>query len=88
MRSDSLEIIFKNSFNVCSSFFAPSNNVSAKPLIDVIGVFNSCDTLATNSLLKFSSFLRFVISCNTITIPYKFFFVLERIGTQDVSKYF
>ena len=88
IRFDSFKIIFKNISRDCSSFFAPSIKVSANPLIEVIGVLSSCETFATNSRLKFSNFFRLVISCNTTTIPWSFFFDLLKMGIQETSKYF
>ena len=50
------EIIVKNLFLVSSSKLSVIFKVSTKPFIDVIGVFNSWLTFATNSFLIFSNF--------------------------------
>ena len=49
--------------------YSLSSKVSAYPIIDVIGVFNSCDTSATNSFRILSSFTCSVISCITAITP-------------------
>ena len=53
-RSACLAMICRNRMRVVGMSIAPSNSVSTKPLIDAIGVFNSCDTLATKSWRTFS----------------------------------
>ena len=69
--SDSLSIISKNLFLV--SLSSTYLNVSENPFIEVNGVFNSCETFATNSLLMFSNLLISVISSTEITTPIVFF---------------
>ena len=48
-------MIWRNRRASIGSSLAPSRRVSTKPLIDAIGVFSSCDTLATKSRRMFSS---------------------------------
>ena len=64
----SVAITFKNLFSVSLSY-SPSSKVSAYPIIDVIGVFNSCDTSATNSFCILSNFACSVISWITAITP-------------------
>ena len=46
-----------------------SSSVSTKPLIEVIGVRSSCETLATKSRRTFSKCRSRVTSCSTISTP-------------------
>ena len=67
IRLASEDITPKNFVSITLSW-SVSSKVSAYPIIDVIGVFNSCDTSATNSFLILSNFTCSVISCiRTIT---------------------
>ena len=51
------------------SSMAPSRRVSTKPLMLVIGVLSSCDTLATKSRRMFSSRRIWVMSFSTTSMP-------------------
>ena len=57
-----LEIMFKNFIALSLSSIEPFKRVSRKPLIDVIGVFSSCETFATKSFFIVSRVKIFVIS--------------------------
>ena len=54
-RSACRPIILRNFFSDSGSCIAPSKRVSTKPLIEVMGVRSSCDTLATKSVRTCSS---------------------------------
>ena len=61
-----LAIISRNRFASSGLSIAPSWSVSTNPLIDVIGVFSSCETFATKSRLTSSISLRtFASSANS-----------------------
>ncbi len=84
-RSACVATMRKNRSASCGSRRAPSNSVSTKPLIDVIGVFSSCDTLATKSRRMFSKRRKCVTSESTTTAPMPRPAASRRRGAADLQ---